>query len=75
MDDDRFWREYNDLADDEYFHEHQDDYGGHSRGGHPIYWIVVIIIAFALGIRYTDAPGMPLLFLALAWKLSSTLFN
>ena len=66
MDDDRFWREYNDLADDEYFHEHQDDYGGRSRGGHPIYWMVVFIIA---------APGMPLLFLALALKLSSTLFN
>lgn len=70
MHDDEFWRDYEILHDYDYINEHKDDYGGYRRGGHPVYWTVVWIITIILGIACYKSPGIPLLFLALAFSFS-----
>ena len=70
MHDDDFWREYEVLHNYDYFNEHQADYGGRSKGGHPVYWTVVTIICIILGIACPKSPGIPLFFLAFAFSFS-----
>ena len=70
MHDDEFWRECEILHDYDYMQEHQADYGGHRRGGHPVYWTVVWIITFILAIAFSNSLGIALFFLAFAFSFS-----
>ena len=70
MHDDEFWRDYEILHDYDYINEHKDDYGGYRRGGHPVYWTVVWIIAIILAIAFPESPLLPLMLLALAFSFS-----
>ncbi len=73
MHDEEFWRECEILDDYDYMREHQVDYSGHRRGGHPVYWTVVWIVAFILAIAFPTSPGLCIFFLLFALSGSTML--